>query len=208
MKKLNIRIWALSAALMISFACVYSQQSGSPKEAKLKEEKENRENKADISKKEALKEIRENKQSNIKEETKDKVQPTKQKEKKDFSEQREKPKKAQSASDTLCGKRHAYGKDKGSLEGKEFGQNRAEQAKLKKEWNKNELKRAVGCGEYKISAAKEKIETAKEELEKDKKARKISEREYQLMKDKIAQAEKAVGELESKVQAGRQMLIQ
>jgi colicin import membrane protein len=100
---------------------------------------------------------------------------------------------------------HAYGKNKGELEGKEFGQSRAEQAKMQQNIKEQELGTSVAEGEAKVIEAREKINAAKEKLEKDKKAKKISDAEYKEKKEKIDKAEQAVNDLEMDVQKGKEM---
>ncbi|MBN2610384.1 MAG: hypothetical protein JXB00_02405 [Bacteroidales bacterium] len=99
----------------------------------------------------------------------------------------------------------AYGKDKDGMEGKDFGQTRAEQAKMKQDMKKEELHESVAEGEEKVVQARNKIREAKEKLEKDKKEKKISEAEYQAKKEKIDEAENAVNELEQKIQETKEI---
>jgi colicin import membrane protein len=98
---------------------------------------------------------------------------------------------------------NAYGKNKNDLEGKEFGQSRADQARLNKQQKKQELDSSLVKGNEKVIEAREKIKVAKEKLEKDKKAKKISEAEYKEKKEKIDKAEKAVNDLEDNIQGGK-----
>ncbi len=98
---------------------------------------------------------------------------------------------------------HAYGKDKEDLGGKEFGQQRAEQARLNREVKGKELDETIHQGEVKAKEAREKIERAKEQLERDKKAGKISEQVYQERKEKISKAEQALSDLEYNIEKGK-----
>jgi len=103
------------------------------------------------------------------------------------------------------GQGHAYGKNKGGLEGKEFGQSRAEQAKLEQKQKEQELGTSVEEGDAKVMEAREKIAAAKEQAEKEKMAKKISEAAYQEKMEKINNAEKAVDDLEMKVKKAKEM---
>ena len=102
-------------------------------------------------------------------------------------------------------KAHAYGKDKGELEGKKFGQSRAEQARMEQHKKEFELGTSVVEGEAKVKESREKIAAAKEKMEKDKKEKKISEAEYKEKKEKIEKAEKAVDDLEMQVKKAKEM---
>jgi colicin import membrane protein len=99
---------------------------------------------------------------------------------------------------------HAYGKNKGELEGKGFGQSRAEQARMEQHRREFELGNSVMEGDAKVMEAREKINAAKEQLEKDKKAKKISEAAYKEKKEKIDKAEQAVNNLEMEVQKAKE----
>ena len=91
-------------------------------------------------------------------------------------------------------------KNKGELSGKEFGQDRAQQAKMNKANKEKELDESVTEGEQKVKEAKEKVKQAREKLEKDKKEKKIKDKEYNERKTKIDKAEQAANELEAKVE--------
>jgi len=71
-----------------------------------------------------------------------------------------------------------------------------------------ELKAKVGNAEIKVNEAREKITAAREALEKDKKARKIKEKDYYKKLDKIMKAEKWVNDLELTVQKGKELTAQ
>jgi len=100
---------------------------------------------------------------------------------------------------------HAYGRNKGDLEGKEFGQARAEQAKMEQHKKEFELGNSVMEGEAKVKESREKINAAREKLEADRKAKKISESQYKEKKEKIDKAEKAVNDLEMEIQRGKEI---
>ncbi|HOW25091.1 MAG TPA: hypothetical protein PK711_05415 [Bacteroidales bacterium] len=101
---------------------------------------------------------------------------------------------------------HAYGKDKGGLEGKEFGQERAEQAKMNRETKSKELNESILEGEQKVKEARERIEVAKVQLEKDKQMGRISEQVFQERKEKISKAEQAVSDLEYSLYMGKKAI--
>ncbi|NDK56837.1 hypothetical protein [Pontibacter fetidus] len=98
---------------------------------------------------------------------------------------------------------NAYGKNKGELSGREFGQARAAQAQLTAEERKENLGKAVEDGDKKVKESKEKIARAKEALEKDKKDKKLTDAGYNEKKARIERAEKAVQVLEEKVNAAK-----
>lgn len=101
---------------------------------------------------------------------------------------------------------HAYGKDKGGLEGKEFGQERAEQAKMNRETKSKELNETIQEGEQKVKEARERIEVAKVQLEKDKQMGRISEQVFQERKERISKAEQAVSDLEYSLYMGKKAI--
>ena len=98
---------------------------------------------------------------------------------------------------------HAYGKDKGGLEGKEFGQERAEQARLNRETKSKELNESILQGEQKVKEARERIEVAKKQMEQDKQMGRISEQVFQERKEKISKAEQALSNLEVSLDKAR-----
>lgn len=103
------------------------------------------------------------------------------------------------------GKGNAYGKNKNGIEGKEFGQERARQAKLNKEEKSKELDNSMSQGESRIKEGKEKIKKSKEKLEKEKKEGAISDKDYKNQKDKINKAEKGIEDLEEKIEKGKKV---
>ncbi len=102
---------------------------------------------------------------------------------------------------------NAYGKDKGGLQGKEFGQQRAEQARLNREVKGKELDEKIVQGEAKVKEAREKIERAKAQLEKDKTEGRITEEVYQERKEKISKAEQALSNLEVSIDMGKKVTV-
>lgn len=117
--------------------------------------------------------------------------------------------KARDAADAKEGKEagkgqgNAYGRNKGGLEGRDFGQARAEEARMKNQEKKSELDRRVEDGEQKTIQARERIRVAREDLEKEKTSKKITDEAYQQKKEKIDNAEKAVTDLEEKIKKGK-----
>ena len=101
------------------------------------------------------------------------------------------------------GRGNAYGRNKGGLEGRDFGQARAEEARMKNQEKKSELDRRVEDGEQKTVQARERIRVAREDLEKEKASKKISDQAYQQKKEKIDNAEKAVTDLEEKIKKSK-----
>ncbi len=101
------------------------------------------------------------------------------------------------------GKGNAYGRNKGGLEGRDFGQARAEEARMKNQEKKSELDKKVEDGEQKSAQARERIRVAREKLEKQKASGKVKDDEYQQKKGKIDAAEKAVNDLEEKIKKGK-----
>lgn len=136
---------------------------------------------------------KEQKDKDQKDNGKDKI---KDKEKKDKNKEDEK---------TNNGKGHAYGKDKDSLTGKEFGQKRAADAKSKKE--------AITNAEANIDKTtktnddtKAKIKQAREKLDAKKKAKKINDKEYNKKKKELDDLENQVLELEKQKSAVNEKL--
>jgi len=105
--------------------------------------------------------------------------------------------------DTGKGRGNAYGRNKGGLEGRDFGQVRAEEARMKNQEKKSELDKRVEDGEQKTVQARERIRVAREDLEKEKTSKKINDETYQQKKEKIDNAEKAVTDLEEKIKKGK-----
>jgi hypothetical protein len=103
------------------------------------------------------------------------------------------------------GQGNAYGRNKGGLQGRDFGQARAEQARMQRQAREAELDTHILDGEERVARSRERIRVAREELEKEKTGRRISESDYQLKKEKIDNAEKAVDELDQKIRNGRNL---
>lgn len=109
------------------------------------------------------------------------------------------PSDEKTAKDKADNKGNAYGKDKGEMSGREFGQNRAAEARSKNQAKKAETKRSVETGDSKVIEARDRIKKSKEKLEKDKKSRKVNDKQYEERKRKIEAAEKQTDELERKI---------
>lgn len=93
------------------------------------------------------------------------------------------------------GKGNAYGTDKNGLSGKEFGQQRAEEARMK---SRKELEISVEDGQRKIKNAREKIKKSTDELERKHRERSITNEEYERRKRTIEEASKEVNNSKNK----------
>ncbi|WP_162427832.1 hypothetical protein [Pontibacter pudoricolor] len=102
---------------------------------------------------------------------------------------------------------NAYGKNKGELSGREFGQARAAAARLSNEEKQEKLNKVVTEGDEKVTEARGRVARALEELERNRKANTISDAEYNERKAKITRVEKAIQVLEEKVRDGKQLVI-
>lgn len=112
-------------------------------------------------------------------------------------DQEDKDAKPEKADDGNQG--NAYGKNKGEMSGREFGQNRAAEARSKNEAKKAEVKKSVDEGDQKVAESRQRIKKAREKLEKDKKAKRVNQKQYEDRKKKIEEAERQTDELESKI---------
>ncbi len=104
--------------------------------------------------------------------------------------------KNQQGKDTV-GKGHAYGKNKDSLQGREFGQNRATEAKTKHEAVKNS-ETNIDQTTKTNDDTRAKIKDAKDKLELKKKSKKITDAEYTKKKKELDDLENQVNELDKK----------
>jgi colicin import membrane protein len=100
---------------------------------------------------------------------------------------------------------NAFGRNKDTLSGREFGQNRAAEARTNNESRTRELDEAIVEGEKKVKEANAKIKQSREKLEKDRKDKKINDKQYAERKNKIEQAERKAQMLEEKVAQGKRM---
>jgi colicin import membrane protein len=104
-------------------------------------------------------------------------------------------------------KGNAYGRNKGELSGREFGQARAATAQLTGEQKRQYLQETITYGDNKARDARTRINNALETLEQDRKARKITEDTYYERKARISRVEQAVKALEEKILAGKQLIV-
>ena len=109
-------------------------------------------------------------------------------------------KKPKLSADVEGKKGNAYGKKKAGLTGKDYGQQRAREAKMKQDELRAQHQTTLNSAKDRASGAREKIKEASLNLEATKKANKISEEDYKLKKEKILKAEEALKKLEVKVQ--------
>lgn len=105
-----------------------------------------------------------------------------------------------------AGEGNAYGREKGDMSGREFGQNKAAEARLTGEQRKAQLVTAVDEGDSKVKEARDRIAKAKDELEKNRRSGRISDAEVDERRAAIERAENAVRVLEERVNAGRAKL--
>ncbi|GGG19876.1 hypothetical protein [Pontibacter amylolyticus] len=101
---------------------------------------------------------------------------------------------------------NAYGQDKGDMSGREFGQNRAAEARMTGEERKARLLTTVDEGDSKVKEAKGRIAKAKDELEKNRRSGQMTDAEVDERRVAIERAENAVRVLEERVKAGRARL--
>lgn len=118
----------------------------------------------------------------------------------------EKPVK--SISDRAENKGKAHGRDKGDLSGKEFGMQRAEEARNKHKEKVVETKKEINKGEDVMSESRDKIVKAREKLEKLKNAGTISKDEISRKEAIIQRAEAKLKELEKDINQGKTQIDQ
>ncbi|MCA1757929.1 MAG: hypothetical protein LC649_10780 [Bacteroidales bacterium] len=100
---------------------------------------------------------------------------------------------------------NAYGKNKGDLQGREFGQERARQARMNRENSEKELDELVAGSEQKAVEARERIRVKREEIERARRENRISEEEFEENSEKLKEAERVLNELEKKVEKGKKL---
>jgi colicin import membrane protein len=93
------------------------------------------------------------------------------------------------------GKGHAYGKDKDTLSGREFGQQRAAEARSKKE-AVEQAEAGISGVEATNNDSKDKIKQARERLEAKKKNGQVSKADYEKKKKALDDLEKEIKELD------------
>jgi len=103
------------------------------------------------------------------------------------------------------GKGNAYGKNKGDLQGKDFGQNRAAQAKTKKE-ALTAIETNITLTSQNNASTLDKLKLAKEKLAAKKKSGQITEVEYKSKTKAIADLEAEVTALDKKAKEFKEKL--
>ncbi len=99
-------------------------------------------------------------------------------------------------------KGNAFGKNKGNLSGKEFGQQRAEETKIAAQEKKAYAEQKISEQEERIQANEEKIEMAKEKVKKERVDGEISAEEEAIKYEKIEQAEEKVKKMKDAIAKG------
>jgi chromosome segregation ATPase len=99
---------------------------------------------------------------------------------------------------------NAYGKNKKGLEGREFGQARAAEAKDKIE--KHERK--ISESEVTITNGRTRLAAAMERIQKAKEAKEITEEEYVLRIEKVTKVEKLLVEAEESLKRNRVVVVE
>lgn len=194
MNKNNIYTWALTIALSMSCAVptAFAQgNSNNNKEAAGQGKQENANDKA-------------NREHNRPQRLRDMVKEQKEKAKAESEKSKAKnngQNKPEKADKENNGK--AYGKNKGELSGREFGQARAESAKLNRQQKHQVLQETVANGDEKVTEARGRLSRALEELERRRKAGTITDTEYNEKKATATRAEKAIQTLEEKLNAAK-----
>jgi hypothetical protein len=97
---------------------------------------------------------------------------------------------------------NAYGKNKNGLEGREFGQARAAEAKAQIDIRERELKES----EVKIADSRNRLLTIVKRFEKDRDTKKITQEEYVLRRQKIKNAEDILDKSERSLVRNRKVL--
>jgi len=90
---------------------------------------------------------------------------------------------------------NAFGTRKDTLKGKEFGQNRAEQARLIRPVKKQDLAKA----RQKSAELKEKVKKTREKLSSDRKAGRITDAEAKAREDKLKSAQTEIDKLDKTI---------
>jgi len=104
------------------------------------------------------------------------------------------------------GKGNAYGKNKGELSGREFGQARSASAKLNSQQKREVLQQTITSGDTKVTEARGRLSRAVEELERKRKTGTITDAEYNEKQVTITRAEKAIQVLEERVNAAKALV--
>jgi colicin import membrane protein len=101
------------------------------------------------------------------------------------------------------GKANAFGKDKHGLEGREFGQERARQARLQNQRRSQRLQKTVVIAQRKIPTLRERIENTKFQLLQQKPS--LSVEVYRTKNRKLLEAERKLSTLEKMVLVALQL---
>ncbi|PHI20445.1 hypothetical protein CEQ90_08265 [Lewinellaceae bacterium SD302] len=105
------------------------------------------------------------------------------------------------------GKGNAYGKNKGDLEGRAFGQARATAAREKQQKVENEAEKAVVQSAALQQTARQKLVRAREELEKARQSGQYTESQLERRAAAIERAEAAAGNLEKATEKTKEKVI-
>jgi len=89
--------------------------------------------------------------------------------------------------------------------GREYGLQRAEEARSKQAIMRKDHLHSVGLAEKKAKLGREKIKIANKDLEEAKRLKKIKEEDYQLKKERINRAEEAIKRLEGKLKIAKEL---
>ncbi len=111
--------------------------------------------------------------------------------------------KMKKESPRLSEKEHS--KDIKDKKGRELGKQKAEEAHLRIKRAKVDHQNSMRIAKERVALGRKKIEEAKNLLEAEKKAKKISEADYQLKKEKIGRAREAINGLEEKLKAAKEL---
>ena len=103
------------------------------------------------------------------------------------------------------GKGHAYGKDKGELEGKEFGQQRAAEARSR-QGALDEAEANIGRSEASNASSREKLKKARAKLDEKMANKEITKEEYEQKKKALDGLEASLQRIERENQAAREKL--
>lgn len=99
---------------------------------------------------------------------------------------------------------NAYGKNKEGLVGREFGQARAAEARTQIKNHEMELQES----ETKIMSIRERLEAASKRFEKERAANEITDEEYALRKQKIANAKNKLRKAEQTLERNREVVVE
>lgn len=104
------------------------------------------------------------------------------------------------------GKAHAYGRHKGDMSGKEFGQMRSDEAKSRMREKITAAEAELNEEEKRVNENRKKVEEARERNENARKEKRIDEKQYEERKARIEEADKKVKAAEDKVKTEKARL--